>query len=49
MYVSNPKSLVADEGADDRSVYLISLAVSIHGRPQASIGAIFRQSAGYVF
>ena len=28
--------------------YLISLVVSIHGRPQASIAAIFRQSAGYV-
>ena len=29
-------------------VYLISLGVSIHGRPRASIAAIFRQSAGYV-
>ena len=29
-------------------VYLIFLVVSIHGRPQASIAAIFRQSAGYV-
>ena len=28
---------------------IISLVVSIHGRPQASIAAIFRQSAGYVF
>ena len=27
----------------------ISLAISIHGRPQASIAASFRQSAGYVF
>ena len=33
----------------DLSVYLISLVVSIHGRPQASIAAIFRQSGGYVF
>ena len=31
-----------------QSVYLISLDVSIHGRQQASIGTIFRQSAGYV-
>ena len=28
---------------------LISLVVSIHGRRQASIVAIFRQNAGYVF
>ena len=28
--------------------YLISVVVSIHGRPQASIAAIFRQSAGYI-
>ena len=27
-----------------QSVYLISLVVSTHGRPQASIAAIFRQS-----
>ena len=33
---------------DGRSVDLISLVVSIHGRPQASIAAIFRQFAGYV-
>ena len=31
-----------------RSVYLISLGVSIFGRPRASMAAIFRQSAGYV-
>ena len=35
--------------AGGRSVNLTSLVVSIHGRPQASIAAIFRQSAGYVF
>ena len=29
-------------------LYLISLDVSIHGRPQTSIAAIFRQSAFYV-
>ena len=29
-------------------LYLISLLVSIHGRPNASIAAIFRQSSGFV-
>ena len=41
---SSVKKLVVD-----RSVNLIYLVVIIHGRPQASIAAIFRQSAGYVF
>ena len=30
------------------NVSLISLVVSIYGRPQASVVAIFRQSDGYV-
>ena len=30
------------------SFNLISLVFSIHGRPQASIAAIFRKSAGYI-
>ena len=34
--------------AGGRSVNLISLVVSIHVSPQASIVAIFRQSAGSV-
>ena len=34
--------------AGGRSVNLIYLVVSIHCRPQASMAAIFRQSAGYV-
>ena len=32
-----------------QSVYLIFLVVSIHGRSQASMAAIFRQSVVYVF
>ena len=28
---------------------MFSLVVSIHGRPQASIASVFRQSIGYVF
>ena len=34
---------------DGQSVYLNSLVVSIHGRPQASNAAIFQQSSGHVF
>ena len=32
-----------------QSVYLISLVFSIHERPQASIAAIFRPYAGYLY
>ena len=46
---ANPKSLVVYWRTGGRSVYLISLGVSIPGRPRASIAAIFRQSAGYVY
>ena len=42
------KSLVVYLKAGGRSVNLIFIVVSIHGRPQASIAAVFRQSAGYV-
>ena len=42
------KSLVVYKRNGGQSVDLISLVVSIRGRPQVSIAAIFRQSAGYV-